>query len=129
MLFGYHTNMFLILCKSSHECLVNSSSYHTYILFVLDSLFYDNTYSPWLVTTYNCTFFTIWTYHWWFEYPFALMPMWEWAHCNSQYSSIYYHNYLFWRVEHMYKKRFPTFFLARLDDKSIFLSLEMVIKP
>jgi len=24
-------------------------------------------------------------YHWWLRYPFAMLPMWEWAHCNSWY--------------------------------------------
>jgi hypothetical protein len=32
----------------------------------------------------NCASFTmsVWSYHRWFQYPFATLPMWEWVHCN-----------------------------------------------
>jgi hypothetical protein len=36
---------------------------------------------------------------------------------------------LLWRVEHMYKKRFPTFSPTTLGGRSIFLSLEKVFRP
>jgi hypothetical protein len=75
-----YVNKILILCKSSCECLVISPSYHTYILFVSASLPYIVTYPLWLVTSYYYTSFTLsmWTYHWWFRYPFDSVPMWEW---------------------------------------------------
>lgn len=36
---------------------------------------------------------------------------------------------LFWKVEHTYKERFPTFSSTTLDNESIFLLLEMAFKP
>jgi hypothetical protein len=73
-------NMTLILCKSSCERLVISLSYHTYILFVFDSLLYIVTYPLWFVTSYYYTSFTLsmCTYHWWFRYPLDSMHVWEW---------------------------------------------------
>jgi hypothetical protein len=74
-----------ILCKFSYECLVISSSYHTYISFIFNSLPYNVIYLLWLVISYSYTFFTLsmWTYHRWFGYPLMFeMPVREWTHCT-----------------------------------------------
>jgi len=36
---------------------------------------------------------SVWSYHWWFGYPFAMLLMWEWVHCNPWYTLKYYCNY------------------------------------
>jgi len=63
--FRCHENIFPILCRSNHKCLVINLSYHTYILFVLGSFSHDVMYLLWLVTSYSYTFFMLstWTYH------------------------------------------------------------------
>jgi hypothetical protein len=73
--FGHHVNMFPILCMSNCGCLVMTLSYHTYISFFLSSFPFNAPYTPWLATSYSCTFFTllVWTYHGWFGYPLALV--------------------------------------------------------
>jgi hypothetical protein len=55
--------MFAILYRSNCGHLVINSSYHTYVLFVLGSFFYNITYLPWLATSYNCTFFRLVSVH------------------------------------------------------------------
>jgi len=72
-----HMSMFPILCKSHNGHLVNTSFYYTCILFVFNSHPYSVTYMLWHATSYSCTSFTllVWTYHWWFGYSFASMPM------------------------------------------------------
>ncbi len=35
----------------------------------------------------------MWSYHWWFGYPFVMLPMQEWRHCNPWYALRYYYNY------------------------------------
>jgi hypothetical protein len=66
-------------------------------LFIIDSLSYNITYLPWLITSYSCTPFMVlvWSYHWRFRYPFALMPMWEWMYNNSIHTLGYYCNNYF----------------------------------
>ncbi len=64
----------------------------------------------------------LWTYHWSFWYPLASVPVWEWMHCNPQYYLGYHCNYLFHKVEHTYRKRFPTFSFTTLISELIFLS-------
>jgi hypothetical protein len=73
----------LQLCKFNYECSVINSSYHTYILFVFNSLPYNVMYLPWLVISYSCTCFTLlmWTYHWWFGFPLMFeVHVQEWTH-------------------------------------------------
>jgi hypothetical protein len=37
----------------------------------------------------------VWSYHWWFKYPFALVLLQEWKYNNPWYILRYYHNYCF----------------------------------
>ncbi len=126
----HYMNMFPILCRSSHRCLVISSPYQICILFVLGSFIHNVMYPPWFATSNNCTSFmlSMWTYHWWFNYPFVSMLMWEWTRNNPKYSSKYRHNY-YCRKWNTYRERFPTFFPTTFKDKLIFLSLEITFKP
>ncbi len=49
--------------------------------------FYNISYSFQYTTFYIYTSFTMsmWSYHWWFWYPFAMLPMQEWTHYNPWY--------------------------------------------
>jgi hypothetical protein len=107
----YGSHQTLILCKSNHGCLVINPSYHTYILFVFNSLFYNVMYSFWLARSSSCTSYTLpmWTYHWWFRYPLVLGPMWEWMCCSPQYFLGYFHNYCFKKWSTHAKNGFPPF--------------------
>jgi hypothetical protein len=82
---------------------------HPYIPFVFNSFPYNVTYSSWLVTSYYCTSFTLSkrTYHWWFRYPLALVPMWGWTHRIPQYSPKYRHNDYFRKWNTHTKRGFP----------------------
>ncbi len=106
-----YVNMISILCKSSCEHLVISSSYHTYISFVFDSLPYIVTYPLWFVTSYYYTSFTLsmWTYHWWSRYPLDLVPVWEWMQCSSWYSLRNRRNYCFGKWNTCIEKGFKPF--------------------
>jgi len=65
----------------------------------------------------------VWTYHQSFWYPVFPVLVWEWTHYNPQYSSRYHCNSLFCKVEHTYRKRFPSFFFATfIVNELIFLS-------
>jgi hypothetical protein len=74
--FKYHVSTFLLVCRFKGMCLVINSSYHTCILFILNPFPYSTTYMYWLATSYDCLSFTmlVWSYHWWFKYPFVLVP-------------------------------------------------------
>jgi hypothetical protein len=88
--FGYYANMFLFMCGSKGRHLVISSSYHTYILFIFRPFFYSITYLPWLITSYSSSFMVlVWSYHWWYRYPFISMPLWEWMCRSPQHTSRY----------------------------------------
>jgi len=128
--FKYHVNTFLLKCGFKGKCLVISSSYHTCILFILNPFPYNITYMSWLATSYDCPSFTmlVLSYHWWSKYPFVSMP------CESE--CITTHNTFWdivitlpWRMEHMFRRRFPTFTLATSNDAWIFLSLETISRP
>jgi hypothetical protein len=73
--FKYHASMFPL--RSRSKCIVIGWSYHAYISFILSPFPYGITYPLWLVTSYNCPFFTMsmWSYHWQSKYPFVLMPL------------------------------------------------------
>jgi hypothetical protein len=127
--FWHHASMSLTLCMSNCGCLVINLFYHTYISFVLYSFLFSFPYPPWLATSYSCTFFTLlmWTYHWWFGYPLV------WCSCRNEH--IITHDFfeilsqlLFWKVDHMYRKRFFTFSPTMINNGSIFLSLKIVFK-
>ncbi len=101
--------------------------YYTNILFIIGSFSYNITNLSWFATSYSCTplMVLVWSYHWWLRYPFTSMPLWKWAYNNPWHTSRYY-CLLFWRVDHMFTRRFPTFSLTTPDDEWIFLLLEMV---
>jgi hypothetical protein len=110
--FRYHVNMYLLICRSRGKCLVINSSYHTFILSIFNPLLYNITYSSWLTTSYNCPSIMVlmWSYHWWFTYSFALMPLSKRTYNNPW--VIHFKillQLLFWRVEHMFKGSFPPF--------------------
>lgn len=48
--FGYHTNMFLVMCESKSRHLVISLSYHDNISFIISPFSYNIIYMSWLVT-------------------------------------------------------------------------------
>jgi hypothetical protein len=77
--------------------LVISSSYHTYISSILNSLFYNITYMSWFATSYDWPFVMVlvWSYHWWSRYSFVLVLLWEWSYNSPQYISRYYCSYCF----------------------------------
>ncbi len=95
--FGYCVNMSLLMCGSKGRHLVISSSYHTIFLSIIGSCFYITTYLSWLATSYSCTPFTMsmWSYHWWSKYPFALVPLWEWTYNNPWHTLGYCCSYCF----------------------------------
>jgi len=94
--FKYHVNMFPLMCESKSKCLVINSSYHMCILFIFSPFLFNTTYLSWLTTSYGCPSFrmSVWSYHWQFKYPFALVPLWEWTYNSpwyiSRYSCSYY---------------------------------------
>jgi hypothetical protein len=85
--FGYHASMFPFTCGSRGRRLFISSSYDTYISFIISPLFYNTMYLFWLGTSYGFPFFMalVWSYHWQSRYPFALVPLWEWTYDNPWY--------------------------------------------
>jgi hypothetical protein len=112
--------MFLwILCKQVyvHVCgfkgmhLVINLSYHTCILFILDSLSYNITYSSWLATSYSCESFTMsmWSYHWLFRYPSILVSLWEWTYISPWHILRYYCMYCFGKWTTCLKVSFSPF--------------------
>jgi hypothetical protein len=127
--FEHRKNNFMILCKSSHGCLVINPSYHTYILFTFNSFLYNVMYLFWLARSYSYTSFTLleWTYHWWFKYPLILGPMWDWMCCSPQYSLGYCQNDCFKKWSTHAKRGFPPFPSPHLA-KSIFLSPKTTFK-
>jgi len=93
--FGCCANIFSLLCRSNSRGLVISSSYHPFILFILRPFPYNTLYSFRYTISYNFAYFMmlLWSYHWWFGYPFAMLPVQEWVHCNPWYVSRYCWNY------------------------------------
>ncbi len=93
----YRVSTSLLMCGSRGRHLVISSSYHTCILFIFNPFFYNITYLSWLATSYNYPSFTVsmWSYHWWFRYPFVLVPLWKWVYNIPQHISRYCCSYCF----------------------------------
>jgi len=91
--FKYHVNMFSPMCGSKH--LVINSSYHTSISSIFNLLPYNTTYLSCLATSYGCPFviMSVWSCHWRFRYPFALVSLWGWSYINPRYISRYYCSY------------------------------------
>jgi hypothetical protein len=54
--FGYCASTFAFMCGSKGGHLVISSSYHTNISFIMNSLSYNTMYLSWLATSYSCPF-------------------------------------------------------------------------
>jgi hypothetical protein len=115
-----------ILCRSSYGCLgINLLGTTLCIQFVLNSFPHIITYPPWVSTSYSYTFFIslMRTYHWWFGYPLALVS--ANAKMNTLQPMIFFgtlSQLWFWKLEHMYGKRFLTSSPIALDNESIFLS-------
>jgi hypothetical protein len=109
--FEYHANTSPLMCGSKGRHLVISSSYHTYISFILSPLSYNIMYSFWLAISYNHPFFTVlmWSYHWQFMYPFVVMSLWEWTYNNPRHTSRYYCNYCFGEWNMCSKGGLPPF--------------------
>ncbi len=109
--FGCCVNMSSLLCKSNNKCLVINSPYHLFIMFILRPFSYNIPYLSRYTTSYNCTSFTmlIWSYHWWFRYPFIMLPMREWVHCNPWYVSRYPCNYCIEKWSPHTKRGFSPF--------------------
>jgi hypothetical protein len=93
--FRYHVSMSLLMCGFKGRRLVINLSYHTHISFIFIPLPYNIMHLSWLATFYNCPFFVVlvWSYYWWSRYPFISMPMWEWTYYMPQYTSGYCCNY------------------------------------
>ncbi len=95
--FGYRASTFMLMCGFKGMHLVINSSYHTCILFILNSLFYNITYRSWLATSYSCESFTVsmWSYHSLSKYPSTLVSLWDWTYNSPWHISRYYCNYCF----------------------------------
>ncbi len=93
--FKYHVNMFPLMCGSRGRCLVISLFFHMCISFIFSPFLYNITYLSWLATSYDYPSFTvlIWSYHWWFKYPFVLVPLRKRMYINPWYTSRYFHSY------------------------------------
>ncbi len=87
-----------LMCKSSNKGLVINSSQHPFILFILRPFSYNTLYLFRYTTSYSCASFmmSVWSYHWWFGYPFATLLVGEWMHSNPWYVLKYHYSY---RVE------------------------------
>ncbi len=73
--FKYHVSMSSLIFGSRGNCSVINSSYHTYILFILNPLPYNTMHLSWLATSYVAHF--------------------SWAYNSPRYISGYYHSYCF----------------------------------
>jgi hypothetical protein len=101
--------MFPLICGCKGKHLVISSLYHTYILFILKSFFYNTMYPFWFA--YGCPFFTmlVWLYYWQSRYPFVSMPLQEWMYNNPRYTLGYCCNYYLGKWNTCSKGGFPPF--------------------
>jgi hypothetical protein len=83
--FKYHANMSLFICRSRGKHLVISSSYHTCISSIFNPLPYNTMYPSCLATSYGCPFVIVlvWSCHWRFKYPFALVPLRGWTYMSQ----------------------------------------------
>jgi hypothetical protein len=105
------------LCKSNCRCLVINLSYHACIPFVLESLPHSVTYSPWFATSYSCTSFMLLV-------SICISACVEMSALQPMMLFKILSQLPFWKMEHTYKKKFPTFSFTTLGDKLIFLSLK-----
>jgi len=108
-----------------------SSSYYTCISFIFNPFPYNTSYPFWFVTYYSCSFFydvnviiplTIYV-------PICFGAL---AEVNIQQPMIHFRilsQLLFWKMEHMFKRRSLTFFLATLNNEWISFSLETTSEP
>jgi len=108
--------------------LVISLSYHTNISFIVNPLSYNTIYLSWLSTSYSYPPFimSMWSYQWQSRYPFALVPLWEWTYSSPWHTFRIMLQLLLWKVEHMFRRKSPTFSFVTFDNEWISLSLEMV---
>ncbi len=111
-----------LLCKSYNMNMVISSSYHSFISFVLRPFFYNISYSFRYTTSYNCASFTMsmWSYHQWFGYPFAMLFMLEWAHYNPRYASRYCYSYCVREWSSCIERSFPPFPLPYMETSGYY---------
>jgi hypothetical protein len=124
MFFKYRVNTFLFMCGSRDRRLVISSSYHTYILFIFNPFFYNIMYLFWLATSYNCPSS-------WFKCGHTIDDLGtHFFQCLYGSKCTIAHNTLQdivvaidWRVEHMFRRRFPTFSFTTPNDEWVSLSL------
>jgi hypothetical protein len=86
--FTYHTNTFLLMCRSRGKRLIINLSYHTCISFIFSPLPYNTRYLSWPTTSYGCPSFTmlVWSYHQQFRYAFFLVPLGEWTYSSPWYT-------------------------------------------
>jgi hypothetical protein len=114
------------MCGSRGRCLVINSSYHASILFIINPLSYNTTYSSWLATSYSCTPFIVlvWSYHRRFSYPFASVPLWEWTYISAWHTSKHYCSYCFRKRNTCSKGGLPPFLSPHSMNEWIFLLLE-----
>jgi hypothetical protein len=115
--FRYHANMSLLI--SLFMC---RSKVGTWLLVCLTTLAFRLS-SAHFFTTLRTHFglqhpimahlFTVlvWSYHWWFRYAFASVPMWEWTFNNPRHISGYYCNYCFRKWNICLEGVFPPFLL------------------
>jgi hypothetical protein len=99
------------MCGSKGRRMVINSSYHTFILFILSPFFYKIAYLSRFATSYSRSSFMVsmWSYHWWFRFPFASMPLQKWTYNNSCHTSGYCRNYFFGKWNTCLKGGFPHF--------------------
>jgi hypothetical protein len=99
------------MCGSKGRRLVISSSYHTYISFILDPFSHNTTYLYWLATSYNCPYFMVWMwlYHWQSMYPFTLVPLQKWMYNSPQHTLGCCCNYCFGKWSTCSKRSLPPF--------------------
>jgi hypothetical protein len=69
------------------------------------------------------------SYHWCFGYPFAPLPMQEWAHYNPWYASEYCCNYHIRKWSSRIEGDFPPFPLPYIEMNGYCHSLEMIFRP
>jgi len=116
--FRYHASMFPFTCESKGRHLFISSSYYACISFIFNPLLYNTMYLFWFATFYGFPSFMALSDHTIDNLGTHLL----WCPCKSECTTT--HNtlwilsqLLFWRMEHMFRGRFPTFSLVTPDNK------------
>jgi len=105
------------MCRSNNKSMIISSSWHPFISLVFHPFSYNILYLFWYTTSYSCTFFMMlmWSYHRWFEYPFVMLPVREWAHYSPWYASKYRYNYHIEEWSSCTKRGFLPFSLPHME--------------